>query len=948
MDSPDTESTDQEPKPVKVTCACGKRILAPRPGVTVLCPKCQEPVKVPGAPGAAPSSAKRRRGSVHLKSPRRSLFASFVGCAGIMAVLLTVGYIGLRIWQDRLVIKARGLKAAGDTLLTEEQLVPAKAAYEGALRAVHRLEQIDLITRLTIASRLEALKDPRVLRYIEPLRKLGITTERDLSLKLAIAEALECDDIKYGTDPDYRFDDGKWVCIRPQPAPVEDLPGFVTYPGAGDSAPRLPGIIEERLRAAERARRWAILVGVNRYEDQQGIGSLRYCVQDVNLLSEVLTGPLGGFDAKNVLAVTDDAANPMHRPTYSNLVTMIPRWLEDVGPEDDVLIAFSGHGLEEDGQCYLLPGDAKRGNLRLTSVSVPQLRRWLEACKAKRKLLILDACHSGAGKAVEKMSEAMKREIETGRGSLRLASCDTDQKSSEDEALGHGVFTHYLATCLRGKGDSDGDGRVTVDEAHQYVARETVRWAREHGLRQDPIMSGRVVGGMFTLCYAPRRTPGQPGYVALARMAELFLRIQPAHAVVTLDGDRIQLREDGRVALSRALPGRHVLVASKTGFARLETVLDIPPFGAEGTIDLAPTTTRVTLWRTDDKVDGKLVKRAAAAITLQLADGRAVTYRKGSYHRLEEREVAEGASRAEVYPKAAATVAGAIGAGLISRLPEGTLTQQSAAFCKRWEANLTACEKAKGLYAKGSPELGRLGIQRKALSLQAAELAKRIHQDIGRGEAFLKALVKAKRAEDSPVVFAAIEEVRIRCAMAARLLAALPAQGRSELLRQAAAELKGAADIVARLGEQGRASGSETARLAQADLMVKQCKAAAIVFALPEQERDAFVRGLAQKGPLLWLDRTVAAPGDPVLLCFVASPEFTSRAWVSLSAPSQARRSTYQYTKGQAWGTMTFQAPTQRGLCLLRAHSGSRGAAGKWLTEVRFKVGIPTGLGTLP
>ena len=194
----------------------------------------------------------------------------------------------------------------------------------------------------------------------------------------------------------------------------------------------------------------------------------------------------------------------MHKPTYTNLVNMIPRWLAEAQADDDVLIAFSGHGITRDGQCYLLPRDAKGASLRLTSVSVPQVREWLEGCRAERKVLVLDTCHAGAGKAVGAMTDEWADELSRGEGFLRLASCDREQKSYADANLGHGVFTYYLAEALQGKGDADRDGRVGADEAYRYVSSRVRRWARGKGLRQDPVMSGRIVGGMLTLSYAPK------------------------------------------------------------------------------------------------------------------------------------------------------------------------------------------------------------------------------------------------------------------------------------------------------------------------------------------------------------------------------------------------------------------------------------------------------------
>lgn len=266
------------------------------------------------------------------------------------------------------------------------------------------------------------------------------------------------------------------------------------------------GVVSETERGAERPRRWAVLIGVNRYTDAAGIGDLSYCVADMRLLYKALTGPGGGFDPKNVLLMVDDSPEEIHRPTYSNIVAMVPRWLEDAGPDDDVLIAFSGHGINEDGEAYLLPSSARMGRLRLTAVPLKFMREWMDACKARRKLLLLDCCHSGAGKAPAIMKKDFLDELEKGEGFVRLASCGPDQKSNEDKDLasavsrGHGVFSFYLCEGLGGAADYDRDGRIDVDEAYRYAMLRTREWARGKGLRQDPVKSGAVTG-LITIAY---------------------------------------------------------------------------------------------------------------------------------------------------------------------------------------------------------------------------------------------------------------------------------------------------------------------------------------------------------------------------------------------------------------------------------------------------------------
>jgi len=277
----------------------------------------------------------------------------------------------------------------------------------------------------------------------------------------------------------------------------------------------------------ERAQRWAVLIGVDRYDDEAGIGSLKYCGSDMKLLYRVLTGPNGGFAPENVLLMTRDAKEPKHTPTYSHIVTLVPLWLRDAKPEDDVLVAFSGHGITERGEAYLLPSSAMRSNLRLTAIPLSLIREWMDACRAARKILIVDACHAGAGKDAPLMSEEFWSDLERGRGFIKLASCGPNQKSNEGPALespvgrGHGVFTYYLSEGLEGAADFDRDGRIDVDEAYRYTCRKTRLWARKKGLRQDPVKSGSVSGVMSIAYYRDLEQLRRDRQAAQARLRQL-------------------------------------------------------------------------------------------------------------------------------------------------------------------------------------------------------------------------------------------------------------------------------------------------------------------------------------------------------------------------------------------------------------------------------------------
>jgi len=55
-----------------------------------------------------------------------------------------------------------------------------------------------------------------------------------------------------------------------------------------------------------------------------------------------------------------------------------------------------------------------------------------------------------------------------------LASSSGSELSQESEQLRSSYFTHHLLVGLRGAGDADHDGQVSIDEAYRYAYHQTL------------------------------------------------------------------------------------------------------------------------------------------------------------------------------------------------------------------------------------------------------------------------------------------------------------------------------------------------------------------------------------------------------------------------------------------------------------------------------------------
>lgn len=246
--------------------------------------------------------------------------------------------------------------------------------------------------------------------------------------------------------------------------------------------------------------RWAVLVGINRYEDKANYGQLQVCVKDVEATGEQLIA--GGFSADRIRLLTDHTGEA---PTRANILTALKAVADATEPDDLLVLYYSGHGDEASGESYLIPRDGRRLTLRDTAIPVSRVKEILEEAPANAKIIVLDACHSGAdipGKAPKPMSEAfIRRVFDQAEGLVILASCKKGQLSYEWRENERSVFTHFLLEALAGQADRDAKGFVTVQDASRHVTNGVKLWASQNNTSQTPTLQSAVAGDIVLSQY---------------------------------------------------------------------------------------------------------------------------------------------------------------------------------------------------------------------------------------------------------------------------------------------------------------------------------------------------------------------------------------------------------------------------------------------------------------
>lgn len=209
-------------------------------------------------------------------------------------------------------------------------------------------------------------------------------------------------------------------------------------------------------------RAYALVIGSN--PGGRGQETLRFAESDARRVKQVLT-ELGGYAPDNV--------NLLSHPSTSEVAEALDRLKARVeadhasGQDATLFFYYSGHAR------------ANAMNLGDATLELTDLRARLTSLPTALTIVVLDACQSGAFERVKGASPAQDFSFNSvatldTRGLAVMASSSSAELSQESDRLRSSYFTHYLVVGLRGAGDQNADGRVSLDEAYRYAYAETL------------------------------------------------------------------------------------------------------------------------------------------------------------------------------------------------------------------------------------------------------------------------------------------------------------------------------------------------------------------------------------------------------------------------------------------------------------------------------------------
>ncbi len=189
-----------------------------------------------------------------------------------------------------------------------------------------------------------------------------------------------------------------------------------------------------------------IAIGIDRYQSLQSLG---YGMADAVAIEHFFVDA-AGWNRSQCLLMTDTSAQVQDKSTYPDRETIdrcLKQWCGDTIQAGELLIFFfSGYGVSDGGEDYLVPIDGNPADLANTCISLRQIYQQLHETRAS-VIVFLDANRasnistaSGIGNVTARL--AQEYQIPT------FLSCQSHEFSSEAAGLGHGLFTTALLEAL--------------------------------------------------------------------------------------------------------------------------------------------------------------------------------------------------------------------------------------------------------------------------------------------------------------------------------------------------------------------------------------------------------------------------------------------------------------------------------------------------------------------
>jgi hypothetical protein len=241
----------------------------------------------------------------------------------------------------------------------------------------------------------------------------------------------------------------------------------------------------------------AIVFGIENYRN---VSPVTFAKRDATFMKEYFEKTLG-IPASNIYFKTDENVG---KADFDKVFSK-RGWLDKRADENtDIYIYYAGHGAPQikENKAYLIPYDGDPNYASQTGYALDVLYANLGNLKARSVTVFLDACFTGANRESEILlagARPMFMEVNpSAAGNITIFSAASGKEiSSAWPEKRHGLFSYFLMKGMRGDGDANKDGQLTMDELGSYIQTNVSRQAgfldREQTPQLQTLEKGKVL-----------------------------------------------------------------------------------------------------------------------------------------------------------------------------------------------------------------------------------------------------------------------------------------------------------------------------------------------------------------------------------------------------------------------------------------------------------------------
>jgi hypothetical protein len=274
--------------------------------------------------------------------------------------------------------------------------------------------------------------------------------------------------------------------------------------------------------ALARVQRFALLIGHN--QGHAPDMELRYAESDAAKFGQVLRD-LGKFEPGDTVVLRGEDAATV-RSTLISLNDRIRAAQSIPGQQALLFVYYSGHA------------DAQALRLGPTRLDFRELAQLVRGSAATFRLLVVDACRSGAltrlkGGRVVAPFDLVTEAALPGEGIAFLTASAENEDAQESDELRGSFFTNAFVSGLMGAADRDGDGAVALDEAYGYARDATLRaTSRTFAGPQHPSFHYELRGQDSLVLTTPGLAAAQRGQLVFPKGMRFLITAGDANGAV--------------------------------------------------------------------------------------------------------------------------------------------------------------------------------------------------------------------------------------------------------------------------------------------------------------------------------------------------------------------------------------------------------------------------------